>query len=335
MGRAGLLALFVGLFVVGCAAAPPMNEAVRTVEPVIAPTEVKTLAGLVTRVGLTSVAFVRPSELLAHPGFVSTPARHGVVQPSRLERYALVTGLDLRRVREAIIATWGEAESESTLYLVRHSGDATNIEKLFRERLTRETHREADRPDVVRIWGKVGLRTVGLVRIGPDVVGFQEGGDMERGALRIAALYALGKLQRAPTLLADGPLRYLHDRLASAPFSYFVTGGAGPIVPGAGPLLGEVTTGFGLAAWPEGDTAKVRLIVTGDFANEGSAASNELLAAWQQLARSELGAGLGLDKPVFAPIPAWSADDVSLDLALDLGLFAKGLENKDILSGAP
>lgn len=307
----------------GCGGAPPPEPA-RVVAPPVEPTVVPSLSGLASRAGLASAMLVRPAELATTPGFLSGVA--SVLTPERLARYRIVTGIDLTRTREVVAATYGSGANESTLVLLRVAERPADVERLFRERLTRDERREADHPDVVRLWGKVGMRTVGFVRLGADVVGFQDGGDMERGAMRIAALYALGRLRRAPTLLADGPVAELHRSLGDAPFVYLVTGGVELAVPGAATQLGEVAAAWGFAARPTAKgTALVSARVLGDFTKESDAAAEELLALWQNLATSELGRSLGLDTPTAPPRPVATADAVGLEVELGLPGLVAGL----------
>jgi hypothetical protein len=320
----GVVALALALMLSpGCGGAPPPTPE-RVVLPPVEPTIVPSLPALASRAGLASVVFVRPAELASTPGFLSGVA--SVLTPERLTRYRLVTGIDLTRTREVLVATYGAGPSESTLYLLRVAERPADVERLFRERLTRDARREADHPDVVRLWGKVGVRTVGFVRLGADVVGFQEGGDMERGAMRVATLYALGRLRRAPTLLREGPVAELHHAFADAPFIYLVTGGVDLAVPGAATQLGEVATAWGFAARPTTNgTALVRARVTGDFAQENEAAAQELVALWQSLATSDLGQSLGLDAPTAPPRPIATPEAVGLEVELALPRLVAGL----------
>lgn len=313
----------LALALVGCGGAPPPPVERVFLAPA-EPTVVPSLPNIVTRAGLASAVLVRPAELAETPGFL--PAIGAVLTTERLERYRLVTGIDLRRTREVVAVTYGSGSAEWTLYLLRVAEDPAALEGHFRERLTRDEHREADRPDVVRVWGTVGVRTAGFVRLGRDVVGFQEGGDMARGGLRIAALYALGRLHRAPTLFAEGPLVGLRETLGDAPFLYLVTGGADLAVPGAASQLGEVATAWGFAARPSArGTALVSARVTGDFAQESDAAAAELLGLWSGLASSELGRSLGLASPATPPRTFAARDAVGVDVELALPALVAGM----------
>src|SRR5262249_26338833 len=149
----------------------------------------------------------------------------GVVVPEqRLDLFAQTNGIDLRQIPEAVIASYASEKEESTFYLVRHNADSAVIERSFRARLTTGNKRVVERPDLVRVSGKIGVATSTLIVIGRDIMGLQHGGSLQRGPARIATLYAQGKLKKSPTVLSQDPLRALANRFGSAPLRAMALG---------------------------------------------------------------------------------------------------------------
>jgi hypothetical protein len=202
------------------------------------------------------------------------------------------------------------------------------IERSFRQRLTSAQHRAEDRPDLIRISGKIGSAESTMVLIGRDVLGVQRGGSPTRGPARIAALYAERKLKRSPTALADEPLRSLVERFGDAPLRAFAPGPfEGELRRGARGLLAGATA-IGAAARPSAREGIALVVaVAGDFSTSGALASRELGAAWDELAKGSFGHLLGLDQPKQAPLTTWSAGAVACAVELDPLRLAQGLRS--------
>ncbi|HSN97590.1 MAG TPA: hypothetical protein VLS89_04800, partial [Candidatus Nanopelagicales bacterium] len=211
-------------------------------------------------------------------------------------------------------------------FLARHTGDPLAIERLFRRRLTARIRRAADRPDLVRLSGDIGRSPRALALLGRDVIAVQYGGRPARGPARVATLYALGKLTRSPTALAEDPLRSLAARFGPAPLLGLAPGPfEGELARGARGLLAGATA-IGAAARPSArEKILVTIAVAGDFSASGPAASEALLAAWNELAASSFGHLLGLDAPVEPPLPTHAKDAVAIAVELDPGRLARGI----------
>jgi hypothetical protein len=210
--------------------------------------------------------------------------------------------------------------------VVRHNGDPTQIERLFRARLIGGEHRSLDRADVVRMSGKSGSTPVTLLLAGRDVAAFQIGGSAARGPARIASLYALDKLKRSPTIFAAEPLKALDARLGQAPVRAFAVGPfEGELTRGARGLLAGATAIGGTVRPSAREGLLVVVAVAGDFTGSGPAASRELAAAWEDLAHGSFGHLLGLDDPIEKPLATHAADAVAIALEIDPGKLAKGL----------
>ncbi len=235
-------------------------------------------------------------------------------------------GFDLRQIPEAAVASYAGEGGDATLYVVRHNGDPRAIERLFRARLVSAEHRAVERPDLVRVSGKIGSTHATMLIAGRDVVAFQIGGSASRGPARVASLYALDKLKRSPTLLAEEPIKALDARLGDAPVRAFAIGPfEGELARGARGLLAGATAIGGTVRPSAREGLLVVVAVAGDFGKSGDAASRELVAAWEDMARGSLGHLLGLDEPIEKPLATHGSDAVAIALEIDPGRLAKGL----------
>lgn len=315
----GTLAAALGLCLPGCGGAPEAPP--RKPEPPLPPLAIADLTRLLPAAGLRWILVARPREIAAIPWLI--PAISRVAPEQNLDRYAASTGVDLRQIPEAVVASY---EGGATFYLARHGGDARVIERRFHKRLTGRVRRALDRPDVVRVSGDIGAGPHALVLLGRDVVGLQDGGSPTRGPARIAALYGVGKLRRSPTALAVDPLPALVERFGPAPVRAFALGPfEGELARGARGLLAGATA-LGAAARPSArEKIALALAVAGDFSASGPAASEELLAAWDELAQSSFGHLLGLDVPVDPPLSTHAPDAVALAVELDPDRLARGI----------
>jgi hypothetical protein len=312
----------------GCAGAPPPPPPPPVKPDAPPPLRIASLTGLLPLAHLRWAIVVKPREVAAIPWLIPPIGR--VVPEESLNRFAASVGFDLRQIPEAVVASYagagaGEAEP-AELYLVRHNGDPTAIERLFRARLTGAGHRAEDRADVVRTSGKIGSTLVTLLVAGRDVAAFQVGGSATRGPARIASLYALDKLKKSPSLLAEEPLKSLDARLGDAPFRALAIGPfEGELARGARGLLAGATALGGTIRPSAREALLVVVAVAGDFAKSGPPASRELVAAWDDLAKGSFGHLIGLDEPVERPLATHAADAVAIAVEIDPGRLAKGL----------
>ncbi|WP_437317895.1 hypothetical protein [Sorangium sp. So ce385] len=317
----GILGCVLGLALPSCGRAPRPHA---RPGPPLPPLGTADLTRLLPQAGLRWLILVRPREIATVPWLIPSIAL--VAPEENLARHARATGVDLRQVREAAIASYAGASGEARFYVARHSGDPRTIERLFRRRLTGKERRALDRPDVVRVMGDIGTAPHALVLLGEDVVGVQDGGSPQRGPARVASLYALGRLKRSPTALSEGPLAALAARFGPAPARAFALGPFdGELARGARGLLAAATA-VGAAARPSArEGIALAIAVAGDFSTSGAAASEELLAAWEELAHGSFGHLLGLDAPVEPPLATHAEDAVAVAVELDPRALARGL----------
>jgi hypothetical protein len=320
LSRRGFLGgLIAGLFASGCGGRP-----VSVADVPLAPLRTAALTDLLPLADLRWIVLVRPREIAAIPWLI--PEIGLFAAEADLDRFAAYNAVDLRQIPEAAIASYAGKGGETLIWLARHKGDPLAVERAFRARLTAGEARSADRPDVARISGKIGVAASTLVVIGPDVVGFQPGGSARRGPAQIAALYAEDRLKKSPTVLAEEPLKSLCARFGSAPLRALSLGPfEGELARGARGLLAGATA-IGAAARPSArEGIAVSVAVAGDFSRSGEPASRELADAWRDLANGSFGHLLGLDQPIEPPLATFSPDAVAVAVELDPRRLASGL----------
>ena len=305
----------------GAGAAPPARIEAPSAAP---PLAVAKLTSLLALARLRWVILVRPREIASLPFLI--PSLGQVISEERFARFALSSGIDLRQVTEAAVATYADKDGDVTFSLVRHNGDPAVIERLFRRRFSADERRVVERPDLTRVSGKIGARSETMVVLGRDVVGYQQGGSTSRGPARVAALYATGKLTRSPSLLAEEPICALATRFGATPAQAFALGPfEGELARGARGLLAGATA-IGAAVRPSArDGIGLVLAVAGDFTTSGAVASAALLAAWNDLATGGFGHLLALDEPVEPPLATHGPGAVTVAVELDPKKLARGL----------
>ena len=288
------------------------------------PLSVKALTDLLPLADLRWLLLVRPREIASIPWLIPEIGRFA--RESDFDRFAASSGLDLRQIPEAAVASYAREGGETAFWLARHNGDPLAIERAFRKRLTTGEKRVAERPDLVRVSGKIGVASSTMTVIGADVIGLQQGGFPSRGPARVAGLYAEDRLKKSPTVLAQEPLKSLAARFGSAPVIALSPGPfEGELARGARGLLAGATAIGAAARASAREGLAVSVAVAGDFSTSGAPASKELVAAWNDLAQGSFGHLLGLDQPVEPPLATFSADAVAIAVELDPKRFASGL----------
>lgn len=293
----------------------------------LSPLKTDALPDLLAHAGLRWLIVLRPREIAGIPWLI--PPIASVVPEANFARFAEASGIDLRELHEAAIASYAGPEGDVSIYLGRNSGDPRSraaIERWILGRLTSGERRAVDRPDLVRVVGSIGREPCALTLIGRDIFAIQSGGSATKGPARVAALFAEGKLKRSPAALSLDPIRSLAARFGPAPAVAFALGPfEGELARGARGLLAGAT-GLGAAARPSArEGIALAIAVAGDFSASGQAASDELHRAWLDLATGSFGHLLGLDAPVSPPLPTHAADAVAIAVELDPRRLADGL----------
>jgi hypothetical protein len=322
LSRRGFLAGATALLA-GCGSAPPPPPPPPP-PPGPPPLRTSDLTALLPLAHLRWAILTKPRDIAQVPWLIPAIAR--IAPEENLARFASSTGFDLRQIPEAAIASYAGDGPDATLYLLRHNGDPSEIERLFRARIVADLRRAVDRPDLVRVSGKIGSTFASMVVVGRDVIGLQIGGSANRGPARIAALCAEGKLKRSPTLLSEDPIKALAVRLGDAPVRAFALGPfEGELARGARGLLAGATALGGTVRPSAREGLLVVVSVAGDFSKSGAAASHELTVAWDDLARGTFGHLYGLDVPIERPLPTYADDAVTIAVEIDPNKLATGL----------
>jgi hypothetical protein len=315
---AALLGCGCGAIALGCS--PPGEPAVPSA-PAAPPIVVGALPDLVSAASLGWLCELRPVELYAEPGLRPPLAR--LLRDERLDLFARTTGLELRSLEELALASFGD---DSVLLLARHRTDPLLIERLFRARLTSDEHRFVDRAGIVRVTGRTGRQPRAFVALGSTVVGFQFGGALRTGPVRVAQLYASGAFDRVPPLSRDPQLEATLAALPKAPVRWLLPGPfEGELGAGAHGLLGAATA-VGVALSPAGGSAlALTALVEGSFEAEPERAAALLLTTWQDVAGSALGSLAGLHEPLGAPEARAEPGRLRLTVTLDAETLCAGL----------
>ena len=281
---------------------------------------------LVPLPGLHWLVVARPKEIAAIAWL--QPSIAMLLDNERLDRSAVSTGFDLRKLSEAVWAAYRTEDDaeDASLQLVRHTGDSLAIERLFHDRLSSDITRSVDDPRVIRVSGRIGKTVHAFAATGKDVVCFQQDGSLDRGPCRVSALLALGKLKRIKPVFADEALRILGKRFEAAPLRIFAPGPfEGDLARGVRGLL-AASTAVGAAFRPSPrEGLLLEIAMTGDFSTSGLEASRKLAASWDDLAARPLGHLLGLDAPLAPAVPTYTREVVALNVELDPRKLAKGL----------
>ncbi len=225
---------------------------------------------------------------------------------SRLDAFALSTGLDLRAAPVAAAAGF----DLGTLFLAETPWENAVIEERFTARVTSPPHVDTSARRVRRISGTMGPTPETLVRADRRFVAVAVG---DPTLARIVELYAEGRLGRSPPALKGSALSTLPVELARAPIRFYAPGPfSGEWARGAGGLLG-VTLAMGVGAYSEGDTLRIVAVLSGRW---NGTDIDQLEAAWNDLAISSMGRLLGLDQPATPAEVSVTDDQLTLRVRL-------------------
>ena len=277
----------------GCQKRPVTQEAT-TVTPEPKPDRiVERLDGLLTAVGARWVVLLQPSRIGGVPWLQAHLGR--ILSDERLDALASTTGIDVRLAPEVILVGYGD--EDTVAYFLRHPSEQALVERRFRARLTGEVRQHQWAHQLITVWGKIGDAPHGYVGVGRDVAGFQYGGDEKRGPMRLAVLYATGKLNRVPRLLSSEGLGPLDEALGDAPAKLLFPGPfEGEMARGArGLFTAAEALGVGLNPTPD-ERVMLQIVLAGDYGEDDDLvrATNIARLAWNDLAGSSLGHLLGL-----------------------------------------
>ncbi len=314
-----LAALLLLLLATGCGSKkPPPPPA-----PPSVPLYLDPACGLAPSAGLVWLVEAKPRAIAQIPDLI--PAIALVLPEERLELFtAAHGGIDPRQTKDLCIARYREA----VLSIVRMPLDGERVASAFESRSVRSSPRTllAKNPRVIRLAGEFAGEPQRLTVFGNEAVAFEEG---KPGPLRAAEAFAFGKLKRSAPALRGAALARAAEVLGDAHVRVFAPGPfEGETANGLGGLLKAATAVAASATWAGKKTdIAIRVVVTGAWGEDASAASERLGAAAHVLANSSLGHLFGLDRPVRAPSVHVERDALVLDATIDGMALARGLHH--------
>jgi len=282
------------------------------------PLQLVGVESLVAAGGLQWIVIAKLHELAISPAI--GPGLFRLFPVPRLAAFEHATAIDLKQVKTAVVASY----PSSTVYLVDGVSRPLEAERRFRDKLISGVTRTVLRDDVLLCSGKTGSSLQrAIAAMLPDTVGIETGGSTHAKA---AALYALGRLHRSQRALQAPELAALAKRLGPAPVLAFAPGPfEGEYKRALRGLLGAAgAVAAAIRVTPIG-TLQACLTVAGPWEERAQAASESLVAAWQDFADSAFGRLTGLNEPMAPLLPTHAPEAVSLTVEVAAGRFLEGL----------
>lgn len=306
---ASLVASAATSAVFGCHS-PPRTPALET------PKALRTspLLSLVPAVGLNWLVLVRPRDFFDVQEFEEPLA--SLFPPARTDALVRMTGLDPRSLSQAAIASFGH----STLWLGTGEIEPAMIEARFHERLWADARRRVLAPGLVRLSGRVGMRSRSLVLIGDDTAAMAVGDPKLASAVEAYALDRLRSVSAFEALSEVARRRSENSLFAAAlgPFDAEWSRGARGLLRTATVVDGAVHIG------PNGRMlAEISVQETAPGQSED--ARGRVLASWNDLVSSPLGRLMALDRLLAEPRVRVGEDEVAIEVEVDGPRMLRGL----------
>ncbi len=313
--------LLAPLAVSACGERPPATPA----GPPPVPLGLSPLSNLVQAPGLVWLVEASPRRFTQDEAILAAVAE--VITEARFRGFARANGgIDLRSLEELVVARY----RDTTLTLARGNLDPARVEASFVERATAIEGRAIDvpNPEVRRLFGNVRGERQQIAVFGREAVALEVG---RLGPLKVAELFAQGKLKRSKPALHAEPLARASELLGPAEIRAFAPGPfEGEWAAALGGLL-RASTGLGLAVRnAQKGTAKLAVtgVVLGAFDDDSDAAGKRLGAVVDLLsAKNALAHMLGLHQPVESPRIVALPDALRLEAVFDGARLARGLHN--------
>lgn len=308
----------IGALASSCGSRPPAAPA-----PPPVPLHLEPACDLAPSAGLSWIVTARPRAIAEIPDLILPIAL--VLPEDRLRQFAASHGgVDLRQTSELCVARYDGA----WLSIVRQPIDAEEVAAAFERRSPRPGPRTllAPNPRVLRVSAEIDQEPQQLLLFGREGLALEQG---KHGPLRAAEAFAFGKLKRSRPALRGPALERAAALLGDAPVRAFAPGPfEGEAAKGLGGLLRAATSVAASARWAgSGSGLAIRIVLTGAWGEDATAAAERLGAAAHVLAESSIGHLLGLHRPIEAPSVRVEADALVLDAVLDGTALARGLHD--------
>ncbi len=319
IGRRDMVRLMTGLAAASCT-----GLAAHPAPPVAAGSpglRLDPLVDLVPAAGLIWLVQARPTDLWS--GAATHRVATRLVPPARLDSFAAGHGgVDLRQTREMVVAGF----DASTVTLVSTPCVPERVVAAFSARTT-PIHGSVTEQEISRVWGSRGDGSVGeeLAVFDNRAVGLERG----RGhVLRVATLFAEGRLHRALPALRAQPLAAAAAAIGEAPLRAFAPGPFdGEAAQGLGGLL-RATTAVAATVRSRSDTELVfHFSLIGAWGKDADRATERLSAVFETLAVDPVGRLIGADRPVAGPYTWHDSGTLRLEVTLDADTVARGLHD--------
>ena len=313
-------AAVAGVGVLGCGprapAAPP--------GPPPVPLHLEPACDLAPAAGLSWLVEAKPRAIAEVPDLI--PAIALVFPEERLRTFTTSHGgVDLRQVQDLCIARYKDA----LLSVARVPLDPEKVAEAFETRATKTVTRTflAANPRVVRLTSEVQSEPQQVVLFGRESVALEQG---TPGPLRAAEAFAFMKLKKAAPALKGAALRRVSEVLGDGPpVRVFAPGPfEGESANGLGGLMRAATAIGGSAKWAgTGSNIAIRIVLTGAWGEDATAAADRLGAAAHVLSESPIGHLFGLHRPVQAPVVHVEPEALVLDAVIDGDALARGIHD--------
>ena len=273
------------------------------------------LTDFIPSAGLRWMLVVKPRELLAEPELGGAISQ--IIPSPRLDAFAESSGVDLRRISQAIIAGF----PYSTLYVAQlPEGVAAIARARFSERLLSGAVSKQPHPGLTRITGVIGQTPETLVTVDDRLLAVAVGDPVPA---KIAEAYAQERLKHSPSALHGAALSALPDLISSHAAVLFAPGPfADEWQRAAGGIL-QSTVAIAITAQPiEHGKVATTIYFAGAWQDSADDAARRLSAAWSTFAHSSAGRLFELNQVAEV---STSPELLCLRVELELAALVRGL----------
>ena len=277
---------------------------------------------MVPAAGLVWLVEMNPRDLLSRSAL--GPAVAMIVPEARFDAFARRRGgLDLRRADQIVIAAYPKA----TLVVARVPFEPGRVDAAFVALGGAEQGRTVEH-GVTRMWRNVKGEHEEVALLAGKALIVERG---QLGLLRAAVYFAEGRLRRSLPVLRAEPLASAASMVGEAPLRAFAPGPfEGEWARGlAGLLRATTAVAFSMrpVAHPTHSALTLRILLTGAWGRDATAAGERLRSAFGVLMADPVGLLTGIDHPLEGPTVTADAGALTLDVTLDALAAARGVHS--------
>ncbi|MCU0694694.1 MAG: hypothetical protein MUF54_25225 [Polyangiaceae bacterium] len=285
---AQLSVLLAAELLAACTEAPLPARAAPAAPP---PLDLDPIEKLLPAAELRWVLTIDPQSWLRHPAL--TPGLSRLLTDARIAALEHSTAIDVSRLSRAVIAAY----PRSTVYLLQGVSSPNLAVERFEKRMLTGVTRKVYRPDLIRLQGHgYNGRRRAIVSLGGQVVAIESGSALHTG---VAALYALGRLSRAPRALAMLDIALLAQRFGDTPlFAVAIGPFQGTWAGAVHGVLRLCTAVGGCVRADDAGVLSASLLFVGEWGADAERALQRVSTSWEDLQHSSFGRLTGLDQLV-------------------------------------